>query len=148
VKQSPKKPIRNMQKACVARCKYFSIPLLCCKPQQSLFAFVLVAIVAWISSASKSAAAIRNQIGLLFSGKIHTRLFGVGTNRYVDWVSHNKHLLEWGVVSVIALTMLLVRLTIKSLILYAFLMLFLILTIEVVGGNAENKIYSSKRLSG
>jgi hypothetical protein len=113
-----------------------------------LFAFVLVAIVAWISSASKSAAAIRNQVGLLFSGKIHTRLFGVGTNRYVDWVSHNKHLLEWGVVSVIALTMLLVRLTIKSLILYAFLMLFLILTIEVVGGNGENKIYSSKRLSG
>jgi hypothetical protein len=75
-------------------------------------------------------------------------LFGVGTNRYVDWVSHNKHPLEWGAVSVIALTMLLVRLTLKSLILYAFLMLILILTIEVIGGNGENKAISSKRLSG
>jgi hypothetical protein len=113
-----------------------------------LFAFVLVAIVAWISSESRSAASLRNQVGLLFSGKLHTRLFGEDTNRYTGWVSHNKHLLEWGVVSVIALTMLLVRLTLKSLIIYAFLMIILILTIEVIGGNSENKVNKRKRFIG
>jgi hypothetical protein len=101
------------------------------------FAFILVAFVAWISSASPSAAAVREKVGLLFSGKLHARLFNGGSNKYADWVGRNKHLLQWGAVAVIALIMLVVRLTLKSLILYAFLMLFSVLAIEVVAGRTN-----------
>jgi hypothetical protein len=111
------------------------------------FAFVLVSAIAWISSPSKSAAALRNQIGLLFSGKLHTRLFGDTSNRYVNWINHNKHILEWGVVAAVAIIMLLIRLTLKSLILYAFLMLILVLTIEIIGGQTSSQVYKQK-LSG
>jgi hypothetical protein len=104
------------------------------------FAFVFVAIVAWISSPAHSAAAVREKVGLLFSGKLHSRIFGEDTNKYTDWVSHNKHFLEWGVVAAVALIMLFVRLTLKSLILYALLMLVSVLAIEVVGGRANPKI--------
>jgi hypothetical protein len=109
------------------------------------FVFVFVAIVAWVSSPARSAAAVREKVGLLFSGKLHARLFGEEENKYIGWVSHNKHLLEWGIVTVVALIMLLVRLTLKSLILYAFAMLICVLTIEVIAGRPQSKYINSKR---
>jgi hypothetical protein len=109
------------------------------------FALIFVAFVAWVSSPSRSAAALRNKVGLLFSGKLHTRLFGEGTNKYADWVNHNKHFLEWGAVGLLAAVMLIVRLTLKSLIFYAFAMLIAVLAIEVVGGKTEEKTYKFKQ---
>jgi uncharacterized membrane protein YhaH (DUF805 family) len=103
------------------------------------FLFVLAAFVAWISSPSKSAASLRDKISLLFSGKLHSRLFSGGKNKYVDWVSNNRRVLEWGVVALIVAVMLLVRLTLKSLFLYAFLMFISILAIEVVAGQPTIK---------
>jgi hypothetical protein len=103
------------------------------------FAFVFVALVAWVSSPARSSAATREKVGLLFSGKLHKKLFSEEGNKYVVWVNRNKHLLEWGVVAVIALVMLLVRLTLKSLIVYAFLMLVSVLAIEVVAGRPDSK---------
>jgi uncharacterized membrane protein YoaK (UPF0700 family) len=87
---------------------------------------------------------LRDKVGLLFSGKLHTQLFGEDTNKYTDWVSHNKHILEWSIVGVLAITMLLVRLTLKSLILYAFTMLVAVLVVEVVGGKTNAKAYKLK----
>jgi len=101
------------------------------------FAFALVALVTWVSSTSRSAAALREKVGLIFSGRLHTRLFGEGPNRYVGWVSRNKRVLEWSAVAVVAGLMLLVRLTLKSLLFYALLMLVLVLTVEVIGGKPQ-----------
>jgi hypothetical protein len=98
------------------------------------FAFTLIAFITWASSTSKSAVSLREKIGLLFSGKMHTQLFGENSNKYADWVNHNRRILEWGFIATIAATMLLVRLTLKSLILYALLMLVAVLAVEVVAG--------------
>jgi hypothetical protein len=108
------------------------------------FTFILVGFIAWVSSPSHSAAALRNKVGFLFSGKLHDRMFGEGTNKYLYWVSSNKHILEWGAVALIALLMLLVRLTLKSLFLYGLLMLISILAIEVIAGQPTIKTYKLK----
>jgi hypothetical protein len=60
-------------------------------------------------------------------------LFGDGSNQFADWIGRNKRLLEWLAVSVLAILMLLVRLTLKSLILYVFALIVVVLAIEVVG---------------
>jgi hypothetical protein len=95
--------------------------------------FLVVGLVAWVSGSSRAAISLRNQVGLLFSGKLHTRLFGDGSNQFADWIGRNKRLLEWLAVSVLAILMLLVRLTLKSLILYVFALIVVVLAIEVVG---------------
>jgi hypothetical protein len=99
--------------------------------------FVFVTIITWVSSSAKSAVVTRDKVGLLFSGKLHNRLFRGGNNKYADWVGHNKHILQWGAVAVIAIIMLVVRLTLKSLIIYALLMLLSVLAIEVVAGRTN-----------
>jgi hypothetical protein len=109
-----------------------------------LFAFVLLAFVAWVSSPSRSAAALREKVGLVLSGKLHSRLFGDDSTGVVAWVGKNKHLLEWSVVAIIAALMLLVRLTLKSLILYALLMLVSVMAIEVVAGRPGISTYKFK----
>jgi hypothetical protein len=108
------------------------------------FAFILAAFVAWVSSPARSAATLRDKIGLVFSGKLHQRLFGDSATGYVAWVGKNKHLLEWGVVGIITALMLLIRLTLKSLIIYALLMLASVLAIEVVAGRPSVTAYKLK----
>jgi hypothetical protein len=104
--------------------------------------FLVVAFVAWVSGRSRAALSVRNQLSLLFSGKLHTRLFGEGPNRFTDQVGRNKRLLEWLIVAVLTGLMLLARLTLTSLIIYSFILLALILAIEVIAGNT----YFSDRL--
>jgi hypothetical protein len=105
-----------------------------------VFALLLLGFIVWVSGRSKSAVAVKNKTSLLFSGKAHTQLFGSGANKYADWVGQNKRVLQWCVVGVLTVTMLLVRLTFKTLLIYAFLMLLFILAIEVIGGQPRNKI--------
>jgi hypothetical protein len=109
------------------------------------FAFVLVAFVAWVSSASRSAVSVRDKVGLLFNGKLHTSIFGDDTHGYVDWVNKNKHFLEWGIVALISAILLIARLTIKSLVVYAFLLLVSVLTIEVIAGRPNVKTLKLKQ---
>jgi hypothetical protein len=102
--------------------------------------------VAWISSPSRAAASLRDKVGLLFSGKLHAHLFGDSTNRYVSWIGAHKHLLEWGAVATLAAIMLIVRLTLKSLIVYTFLLLLAVLIIEVIGGKPTEHVALEKRV--
>jgi hypothetical protein len=104
-----------------------------------LFAFVLVAFVAWVSGPVKSAAVIRSNAGLLFSGKLHIAIFGNHQNKYISWIHQNKSFLEWAAIALITIIMLIVRVTLKSLILYAFLMLASVLVIETIAGTTSPK---------
>jgi hypothetical protein len=99
--------------------------------------FLLIAFVAWVSGSSKTASRLKNQVTLLFSGKLHSRIFGEKNRAFVSWVGRNKRLLQWLIVALLGTLMLLVRLTLKSLIIYAFLLLIFVLAIEVVGGGTK-----------
>jgi hypothetical protein len=101
-------------------------------------ALLLIAFITWVSGSSGGALALKNQIALLFSGKLHTKLFKE-ENTVVSWVQKNKRVLEWLSVGVVAALMLIQRLTLKGLLLYSLLLFVLILAIEVVGGQAEKK---------
>jgi hypothetical protein len=92
-------------------------------------------LIAWISGPSRQAAAVKAQVGLLFSGKLHTKAFAE-ENRFTSWVRQNKRLLQWGVVAILAAIMLLTRLTIAGLFIYLFIMLVLVLSIEVISGES------------
>lgn len=98
-----------------------------------LLAAIFVWVVTWVSGPARSAVIVRDKVGLLFSGKLHGQIFA-SDNRYTIFVQRNKHLLEWGAVTVIAAIMLLTRLTLTGLMLYILLMAAVILTIEVIGG--------------
>jgi hypothetical protein len=96
-------------------------------------AVLFVGAVAWVSSPSTQASAVKEQIYLLFSGKLHRRIFAE-ENGFTAWVKKNKRLLEWLVVAIIGGIMLLVRLSLVGLFGYILAMLILILVIEVIGG--------------
>lgn len=102
-----------------------------------LLAALLVALIAWVSGNSKGARAIKKQTSLLFSGKLHTKLLGSSENKLVLWVASNKRLVQWGAVALLTLVMLLVRLTMKSLLIYALLILLAVLVVEVIGGESK-----------
>jgi hypothetical protein len=104
-----------------------------------LAATVLLGIVTWISGTSKGALVVKNQFALLFSGRLHKQLFGEEAGTIVGWVQRYKRVLEWTSVALITALMLLVRLTLKSLLLYALLLLVVIAVIEVVGGQSRDR---------
>jgi hypothetical protein len=103
-----------------------------------LIAMLLVWLIAWISGPSRQALLIKNQVGLLFGGKLHQTIFAK-ENKYTAWVQKHKTLLQWLVVGTVAVIMLLVRLTILGLVLYLLLIVVLVLAIEVVSGSPLTK---------
>jgi hypothetical protein len=103
-----------------------------------LIAMLLVWLIAWISGPSRQALLIKNQVGLLFGGKLHQTIFAK-ENKYTAWVQKHKTLLQWLVVGTVAVIMLLVRLTILGLVLYLLLIVVLDLAIEVVSGSPLTK---------
>ncbi len=102
-----------------------------------LLAALLVAVIAWVTGNSRGAKTIKKQTSLLFAGKLHTKVFGSTNNKLVGWIADNKRLVQWGAVGVLTLVMLLVRLTIKSLIIYALIMLLAILLVEFIAGETK-----------
>jgi uncharacterized membrane protein YozB (DUF420 family) len=102
-----------------------------------MLAALLIAIIAWTSGNSRRAKTLKNQISLIFSGRLHDSVFGKSSNRFVLWVQRHKRLLEWAMVVILGAVMLIVRLTLQSLLIYSLLLVILILGIEVIGGQAS-----------
>jgi hypothetical protein len=98
-----------------------------------LVAALAIFLIAWISGPSRGALRLRTQTQLLFSGKLHSRVFA-SDNTFTMWVQRNKRLLQWLVVAFLAVIMLLTRLTLLGIFLYLLLMLVLVLVIELIGG--------------
>ena len=107
-----------------------------------MFVAALVGIIAWISGNSKGATKLKKQTVYLMSGKIHQSMLGNSTNKFVMTVQKRKRLIEWIGVAVIAIVMLLARLTPKSVILYAIILVIYILAVEIIG--ADNKPATKK----
>jgi hypothetical protein len=104
------------------------------------FASLFIGFVAWISSPASLALKTRRQVNLLFNGNLHGRIFSQ-ENKFTVWVQKYKRILQWFAVAAVAAIMLLVRLTLPGLILYGFIMLILVLTIEAIAGQ-ESKLNS------
>ena len=103
-----------------------------------LAAAVVVGLVSWVSGSNRGAVAVRRQVGLIFGGKLHQSVFGESSNKFSDWVLKNKRLLEWLAVAILAAVMLLVRLTIKSLVIYLIILVLLVLSIEFIAGQKDH----------
>jgi hypothetical protein len=98
-----------------------------------LCGFLVVALVAWLTGPASSAVFLRSRTELLFAGKLHNAIFGEHESAFTRWVGAHKHLLEWSVVGVMALLMLIYRLTLKALVVYLIVTLVLVLVIELLG---------------
>lgn len=99
-----------------------------------LAAAILIALIAWISGVSRSAYAVKKQVNLIFSGKLHQSIFGGSSNSLIQWLQIHKRQSEWAIVGILAAIMLLVRLTLKSLVVYVIVLALLILLVEVIAG--------------
>jgi hypothetical protein len=98
-----------------------------------LVAFLLVALVAWLSGSSRRAKYMQGRVQLLLAGKLHHALFGERENAVTRWIGRYKHYLEWVVVIVVAILALFTRLTLKALVLYVIVTVLLVLIIELLG---------------
>lgn len=110
-----------------------------------LLAVLILGLIAWISGSSSGAIKVKNYASILFSGKLHDRLFGTDANSFVLWMQRNKRLLQWGSVAVLTLITLLVRLTFKVLIIYVILLVLIVLGIEVLAGQANETAGKSQQ---
>jgi hypothetical protein len=95
--------------------------------------FLLVALVAWLTGASRSATYVQGRVQLLFAGKLHRALFGERENGLTRWVGRHKRLLQWLAVVVVALLMLVTRLTPAAFVWYVVGLLLVVLLIELLG---------------
>lgn len=102
-----------------------------------LVLFLLVALVAWLTGASRSARYVRDRVQLLLAGKLHHAIFGERENAFTRWVGKYKRVLQWGVVIVVALLMLITRLTPVALLWYVVAAVVLVLVIEFLGAPVQ-----------
>jgi hypothetical protein len=98
-----------------------------------LVALLVVAAVTWLAGPGRYAGVIRDRVQLLFAGKLHDALFGQRENAFTRWVGAHKHILEWCIVGVMAILLLVNRLTVKALITYLIVTLLLVLVVELLG---------------
>jgi len=98
-----------------------------------LVVFALVAVVAWLTGASRSASYVQARIQFLLAGKLHHALFGTHENGLTRWVGRYKRQLQWTVVAAAAVLMLITQLTPMVLIVYAVVVIVLVLVIELLG---------------
>ncbi|HSX53631.1 MAG TPA: hypothetical protein VLF90_04730 [Patescibacteria group bacterium] len=100
----------------------------------------LVVIIAWLSGPYKSATAIKARTVALLSGRLHQTLFGQHDNAFTIWVGKFKRQLQWGSIALIALIMVLVKLSPKLVVIYGLVMLVLVLAIEFLAApNNKNR---------
>jgi hypothetical protein len=97
-----------------------------------LYAALLVALIAWISGPSRSSRAARTKVEQLFSGKLHTAIFSHGENSFTNWVGRHKTVLQWIIVTGVAITALFVRLTPTVIFWQLVILLLLQLIVEVL----------------
>jgi len=100
---------------------------------------LLIGFITWVSGQSKSALAFKNQGVRVFTGRIHESLFGSSTNGAIKWFQSYKRQVQWSIVIVLSALMLIVRLTPKSLAIYASLILVLVLIVEALGSTNDKK---------
>jgi hypothetical protein len=93
----------------------------------------IIGTVAWVSGPSRRSSAMKREISLHFSGRLHKLVFAED-NKFTVWVQKNKNRIEWGLLAVIAAVMLLVRLTPMALFTYTFFAVALVLIVEIVSG--------------
>jgi hypothetical protein len=98
-----------------------------------LVALLVIAVVAWLVGPGRYASVVRDRVRLLFAGKLHGALFGQRENVFTIWVGAHKHIIEWFIIGVIAILLLVNRLTIKALVAYLVMALLLVLVVELLG---------------
>ena len=99
----------------------------------TLCAFAIMTFIAWVSGSGRLAAGFRARTNDLLAGKLHAALFGErGENGFTEWLSRYKRIVEWVLVGVIAVVLLLVRLTPATLIGCVIGLLVLVLTVETL----------------
>jgi cbb3-type cytochrome oxidase subunit 3 len=98
-----------------------------------LVALLVIAVVAWLVGPGRYASVVRDRVRLLFAGKLHGALFGQRENVFTIWVGAHKHIIEWFIIGVIAILLLVNRLTIKALVAYLVVALLLVLVVELLG---------------
>ena len=96
---------------------------------------LVIVIAAWISGPYRLAATSRRRINLLLSGELHQALFGHHETAVTIWIKKHKLQLQWLSVALIAAVMLLVRLSPKTVIIYAVIALLLVVVIEVLAAS-------------
>ncbi len=101
-------------------------------------AALVVWFVAWISGPSRGALAVKRQVSLVFSGKLHQSVFA-NENRATIWFHNHKRLLQWLLVAAFGILLLIVRITITGLVVYGIILLVLILAIEVIAGQGNSR---------
>ena len=97
-----------------------------------LLASMLVILVAWVSGPSRSAGRAKALIEDIFAGRVHQALFSGGENKLTLWVGKHQKLLQWLAVGIIAASLLFMRLTIRSLLISALLMLVVVFIVDVL----------------
>lgn len=93
---------------------------------------VIVMIVAWMSSNSPSSQTFKEKLTQLFSGRIHTALFGNRENNFTIWVGSHKLLLQWLATIAIACVILFVRITPGVVIAQVIGIIITVLIIEIM----------------
>jgi len=95
--------------------------------------FLLVAVVAWVSGPSRTAAFVQDRVHMLLAGKLHHSLFGERENAFTRWIGRNKRILQCLAVAVVVLLMLVTQLTPAALAWYAVGLVVAVLLIELLG---------------
>ena len=93
--------------------------------------FLLVAVVAWLTGASRSAHYVQGRVQLLVAGKLHYALFSEHENAFTSWVGRHRRVLEWIAVGIAVVLMLVTRLTLGALLAYVIAVVIVILLIEL-----------------
>ncbi|HSX15196.1 MAG TPA: hypothetical protein VLF40_00195 [Candidatus Saccharimonadales bacterium] len=102
-----------------------------------LVLFAVVGVVLWLTGSSRGALFLRGRINLVFSGKLHSALFGGRENAFTIWVARYKPYLEWTVVAIAALLLLITRVTLKALLGYAIVTVIVVLVIELLAAPSQ-----------
>lgn len=104
-----------------------------------MLAALLIGFITWISGQSKSALAIKDQGVYVLTGRLHESMLGSSTNGIVRFVQNHKRQLQWAIVIVLTFIILLERITLKSLAVYAVSILVIVLVIETIGSTPAKK---------
>lgn len=104
-----------------------------------LLLLLLVGIGAWLGGASHSAKTSRERFQTLLEGKAHQALFGKHENALTRFVGRGKRRLQLSLVTLIALIMLLIKLSPKLVILYGLLMLLAVIVTEILAAPTSKR---------
>lgn len=97
-----------------------------------LAALLVVAAVVWLTGGSRSARYAQDRAHLLVNGKLHHAVFGEQENVFTGWVGGHKRLLQWLLLAVLAVLLLVIRLTPRVLLWYVIAAVLAELIIELL----------------